>query len=421
MNKILLITDYFYPKPLANGICLAELAKSLTKNFEVHTLSMKNFDDTDLINVRKVVNDGMFYNYYIRDTLINRMKYYGENNRSKVFGKLIYFMFLFFHRLKRLLLILFFPLNSPMLIFRFYKEIKKLYKINSYDIILCTYCPLEPLIAISLLKKQLNFKSVFYILDAFTNVGSSRWFSSEFLNRAGLKWENRLFSKTDLILMMETHKNFRKKNNLDQFYNIEYVDIPLICEEKIKLKEIIKGKKIYTFLYAGALYAGRRDPNYLCDLIYYYNQNNINKISLKFYTRGGCDNLIDSYTKKSNEYIMRKGYIEKEKLMKELVNIDVLISIGNKGSQMVPSKIFEYISSGNKIIHFYYDSADSSLIYLKKYPNCLCIKIGTDLKRACEFINEFIKMKSKFEYIDTKTLYEKNMPEYTNDLISKLV
>ena len=52
---------------------------------------------------------------------------------------------------------------------------------------------------------------------------------------------------------------------------------------------------------------------------------------------------------------------------------DVLLNIGNVIPGMVPSKIFEYMSTCKPIITTFRNENDTSLEYLKKYDSCLAI------------------------------------------------
>ena len=71
-------------------------------------------------------------------------------------------------------------------------------------------------------------------------------------------------------------------------------------------------------------------------------------------------------------------------------NADFLINIDNTNMTQVPSKLFEYISTGKPIINFYFNDKSPSLVYLQRYPLCLNIKVTCDPIYAAKMIESFI-------------------------------
>ena len=62
-----------------------------------------------------------------------------------------------------------------------------------------------------------------------------------------------------------------------------------------------------------------------------------------------------------------------EALAKEYEDADVLVNIGNSVDNFMPSKIFEYISTGKPIINVYKIPECPTLKYLAEYPLALCV------------------------------------------------
>ena len=67
------------------------------------------------------------------------------------------------------------------------------------------------------------------------------------------------------------------------------------------------------------------------------------------------------------------GELSGEALAKEYAETDVLVNIGNAVDNQMPSKIFEYISTGKPIINIYRLPDCPTLKYTARYPAVLCI------------------------------------------------
>ena len=70
------------------------------------------------------------------------------------------------------------------------------------------------------------------------------------------------------------------------------------------------------------------------------------------------------------------GLLAGEALEKEYAGADILVNIGNAVDNQMPSKIFEYISTGKPIINLYKSKDCPTLKYLEKYPAALNIFEG---------------------------------------------
>ena len=93
---------------------------------------------------------------------------------------------------------------------------------------------------------------------------------------------------------------------------------------------------------------------------------------------------------------------------------DILLSIGNKGTEMAPSKIYEYMSTGKPIIHVYSEENDPCIEQLVKYGNALLIKEGNDSR---DLIVEFINSRKNIDTSDVFKRFISSTPSYTVDLI----
>ena len=86
------------------------------------------------------------------------------------------------------------------------------------------------------------------------------------------------------------------------------------------------------------------------------------------------------------------GELSGEALAKEYAETDVLVNIGNAVDNQMPSKIFEYISTGKPIININKLPECPTLKYLAAYPLALCIseeEIREDLPGCAARVRKF--------------------------------
>ena len=99
-----------------------------------------------------------------------------------------------------------------------------------------------------------------------------------------------------------------------------------------------------------------------------------------------------------------------------------LISIGNKDFPYVPSKIFEYMSTGKPIIHFYHNDDDSCLGYLQRYRNACLIDLRNPSQHCAKIIRDFLHVsRKKMTWSEIEGLFPMNEAKFTKQLIMNKV
>ena len=133
--------------------------------------------------------------------------------------------------------------------------------------------------------------------------------------------------------------------------------------------------------------------------------NSVIPYTLDIYTRT-LINDIQEANKKTKGSIVLKDPIPQEILSLEMEKSDILVSVGNKQSDYLPSKVLEYIGTGKKIIHFYSDAQDVSLDYFRRYPKVLLI---SELENVDDVINKIIEFinQDDFEELNESLILER--------------
>ena len=412
MKKILIMTDAFLPKALANGICVHQIAKSLIEmGYEVHIISYKKKGESkyEIIDQIKI--------HRVKQRLFFALRLYGEENANSFLGKIAYNLAMVINKVKKLIYISHYPMTSVIFTLRYYFKAKKLHKEHNIDLIISVYNPIESYAAGILLKRKFpNIKLVLYVLDSLTNNGLTRFISQKLNDNKGWTWEKRGYSIADLILNMKCHEEHHSRQRYDQYRKkMKIVDIPLFRSITCKQDTNFFDSSIINIVYTGALGYEYRNPKYLCDL--FLSIPNIDSYKLHFFSRGNSESLLENYSQISSGKIVRHGYVDVKTSINAICNASILVSIGNSNSIMIPSKIFEYMSTGKPIIHIFSRNDDSCLPYYSKYENVLLIDQYDSFEVNMNKLNIFIRNQDNIDINSIKSIFNENTPEYTAKFI----
>lgn len=299
--------------------------------------------------------------------------------------------------------------------------ISQLYAKYKYDAIVGVMNPAEAVEGVYKFKKNhKNINTILYEIDPVSNkfIGSKNIVKLVYRKIVKM-WERKMYGTFDTIIHMKTHyKHFQ--NNFYQLYNNKtyYLDIPNFWPVK-NICTKIKTDKL-SMIYAGAFYPKLRNPDYLINLGKYIS--NINKVECSIYTDDRMKDHLLKLIGDNNDICLCK-MIPNTILQEKMENVDVLLSVGNKSSEFLPSKIFTYMSLGRPIVHILGDINDSVIPYLEKYPLALLLDPNVTVEKNSKLFFEFIDkidnvMISREELI--QTFYE-NTPLYTAQQIKKIL
>lgn len=267
--------------------------------------------------------------------------------------------------------------------------ISQLYEKYKYDAVVGVMNPAEAVEGVYKFKKNhKNVNTILYEIDPVSNkfIGSKNIVKLVYRKIVKM-WERKIYGTFDMIIHMKTHyKHF--ENNFYELYKNKtlYLDIPNFWPKRNICTKIRNDK--LSMIYAGAFYPGLRNPDYLINLVKY--TSNLNKVQCSIYTD---DRMKDHLIKLigDNNDISLCEMIPNTILQEKMKNVDILLSVGNKSSEFLPSKIFTYMSLGKPIVHILGDKNDSVIPYLKKYPLALLLDPNLSVKKNSKLLFEFIK------------------------------
>ncbi len=342
----------------------------------------------------------------VKPRLIQRLQNWTNHNHlMKEFFRKIFFLinktFLF-------LTLPIWPLVSPLYSYRLYKKAFNICRKEKIDIIVPVYSQIDTLITAHFIKRKIqSIKYIPYFLDSLSGGYGPRIFSKEWTIQRGLRWERRLLKNADKSIAMESsRKHHEFYSGAESYYNrFVFLDLPLF---NLKPTQCDKANDCVTIAYVGTLPKGIRSPQFIVDVLSIIKSNRY-----KFVFVGEKDNCILNAAASRDKRFWVLGQVSHDEAKEWICRSDVLINIGNTNRNMTPCKIFEYMSTGKKILSTYPIDDEPSIFYLKKYSNALLLdERRNDYANLADEVVCFIDKKAKCLDSNTvKNLFYKNTPQ----------
>lgn len=418
INEIAILTDIYYPHPMAGGICAHQLAKALLKKgHTVHIICLRRKDEPSEETI-----DGIQV-HRIKMPIVYKIRDLSERIVEPKVAKMVYNFAIILNRLFKVLLIHWYPMMSPAQIISYIRCVKRL----PVDTVIGTYFSIESAYAATVLKQKYGKKMIIYNLDSLSNSDPVTGLSHSYVRKKGEKWEKRLFTSADGIIIMKSHETHYNSVVFKKFMSkIQVSDLPLMeIKNKICATSVIEkngDNSNIKWLYTGSLSHSTRNPDYILEL---FNALEF-AIEFDFFSKGDCEETIRSFKPQKGKKIIQHGHVAKNILEEYYAKADFLISIGNASGVFLPSKTIEYIAHLKPIIHICYQEQDASLKYLEKYEHALIIRVydtcfEENIEQIKIFITKYMNNHIAINADEVEKKFEENTPEYTANLIENIL
>ncbi|MBE5870543.1 MAG: glycosyltransferase family 4 protein [Lachnospiraceae bacterium] len=389
-----------------NGVCAVNVIEELMKTG--HKVSV--FTQSNIAGEVRCPCQVIYSKHHSIHTKKERFK---EQHPKSKLNKLIDFLY----RVWIVLCYPIWPISSPLFVHNFAIEAHRKAKENDVDIIITEYGDIACLNAGRIVKNKENrIRVIAYFIDALYCGAKPSRMSIEAKNKKALHWENKMLADYDKVIMMEATKDRYSKIGDEILFEkkLTFLDIPML--KRLGLDEMTdnnhKLEDRIVFAYIGSMPRNIRNPKYLLEL---FKRINNPKWSLYIYGSNEYIDLIEDY---KNYNVIYKGFVSHDVAISVLKEADYLINIGNSFPEMVPSKIFEYMSMGKPIISTFKIADDPCNHYLSFYANSICLDENTSFsdnqRRLVYFIND-CRENGNIESFEELTLREgplyKNTPK----------
>lgn len=371
----LILADNYYPSPLANSICVRSYLEEFKSAGHQCTIINRVDDGAKLASTDNV------YSFSCSK----------RPNYKAPFDTL--------YKVARLFV---YPHIYNRLVRTYYDKIMQM-DLSQVDVLLSVCNPIESVIAALMIKERYpNIRQVIYNVDTLSDFRIRRieGVCCPFWHKLAYRIEKKIFNKADIVIFLKSHQGFYAESKYSQYsHKFLFQDVPLF---KVEASQLIKDSG--RCLYAGRFYKDFREPKILLNLF-----NNTN-LMLDIYTTKRFCKVI---SKSASANINVQEYIPEEELNVIMKQSKILISIGNKSSNMFPSKTVSYVSMCKPIIHIYHDDIDPVVDYLKDYPDVLFIDLRNSLAKNRALVAEFCsKVHPQINTKEVSRKYETSTPKY---------
>lgn len=381
--KLLFVISKYYPKIGGTPNCTRNLVNFLKADHSVEVLTTKDrVDDKEAttcegVRVHKVLSLAhIAMRGLLHDKSIPLLRRLGA-----VTGKLFFKLF---------------PVESAVLRRRFKKRLIKLQQKEGYDWVVAVGGDIVPARAVSGCKDLK--RRCFYQLDPYTTNTTLPEKGKE--KRAA--FEKKLHESFDLVLTTEMIKK-----EMTGFFpmgkNVVSCNFPNITDRT-------GGEGNTTgqirCLFCGAMYAAR-NMDFALEVMDAISKANP-EIFFDFYVLGDTSAVKAASEKNSN--IRLFAPVSPTEIFGIMQSHDVLINIGNVMTNQVPSKIYDYISTGRPILNFLCNKDCPTVDVLRNYPLSLSLHSSVPVNEAAEEVSAFIKANAhkRESYSHVETHYYEN-------------
>lgn len=315
--------------------------------------------------------------------------------------------------------VIYWPSVNPDIIKQRYHQAISVSQDDSYDFVIGVHKPYEALYAAYKYKKHFpKTKMLIYELDPIVNSIDSKLGLGKYLSWLTRHSEQHMYRNADCVFHMRCNQK-QFSSNIYSTYTTksQYLDFPLVINDGHQQHEACRyqGSQI-SLVYSGMLDMLIRSPEYLLKVLERLNQS-IPVIS-RFYCRGNCQEMLQK-EKTQNSFMEVSDYIPKAELDTVISQSDFLINISNKYSDMLPSKVLAYFSTGKPIIHICNQKNDACIPYFDKYDNCVVLYEWDDIETSVQKLKDFIlsHYKRLVSSEDVSRVFYENTPEYSAETI----
>ncbi|MDV7823340.1 glycosyltransferase family protein [Enterococcus gallinarum] len=378
--KILFIVRKYFPDISASGNLIKPLAEAMTSNSTIDVLCLGESNKRETINEIDVIR--------IRAKKKKQLRIINKINRNlgiNYYDNSVYMSILE-------------VLNSSLK--------------NSYDkFIAITYEE-----ALALRDSDIDQeKKCMFLLEKipYVNEFKKRFFKKKIIDNQTNFFNSfsKIFCLNDVV---EELASYIPQDIINKIVSLRH---PMIREYNTNLvkDDNNEDNKTIRFLYGGGLDRKQRNPEKVIQLMSGIASRE--NILFTIFSYGNYQERLKEL-EKSNFFLQVYPPIDSEQFKSEMIKSDFLISIGNKESDIIPSKIFDYISSQRPIVHFAQSKDDKYFKILKEYPYALILnlyKLDKSESELLTFIEKYKAKKIPSEFI--KNTFKQYTPEYVGEKI----
>lgn len=315
--------------------------------------------------------------------------------------------------LQKTLTIPFYPVLRPLTTSRFYRKARRLQGALGFGIVVSEHHELDTLLTGCRLMRDFDgLKHVALLWDPVKGQIPTVHLPAAFTDRRIGRVEALLSEYATLQVSMASMKDYFLANGDISSDRRAYLDIPGILEPgpELPTKHLsLLRKDCINIVFSGLLSPLQRDPVPIIDLL--ARCDCAERINLVFFSMG-ADNALRQAARSFPGTICCHDYIPLEELHSVYRHADFLLNVSHINANMVPSKIFEYISFGKPVISTFVTDGDSAQKYLSRYSEGLCIDLKASREGNVSALNSFLSSEHRLvPFEEVAAEFRENSPE----------
>ncbi|MDD4780999.1 MAG: hypothetical protein PHT02_10445 [Tissierellia bacterium] len=417
--KLLFITGKYPPDIGQSGLIISQIANTLqSRGHKIVCLTKttkkqkKEKDNIEGVNVIRVY-----------ESFWARLKEKVDINKAKKKEQIVYRVLVYLRKLWLAFHISEFPNVEPNITKKMIDIANKLEKEYGFDGVIGVFRPYSTImVSVAMKKKHPHLVCGTYYLDLVEDRDRPSLMPMKLYKKLCYKGDINAFLSSDFILLPKSsERKYSTETYAPDNSKVTYVDfpafIPLANKEGYTR---LSGGKTLKFLFAGTLDKSFRNPEFMLQILDGLSKRGL-EITVNFYGRGNCFDIIDKMAHRVSCEIIQHGVVPHDVIVEKMSETDFLVNISNDYNSIVPSKIFELFATGKPIINFISREDDYSLRYFEKYPLAFTVSKINNIDLNVEALQKFI-LSSRGKVCDYKTLvnlYRENTPEYLADIIEQ--
>ena len=369
--KLLFVLGQVYPHDDANSLIMTRLSKELRKrrpDISVFFLGSsidektKYEEDIDDINISRFkINNRYPHSIYLQ-TLLRETSALSSVRRLKRFIR---------HPLL-LMELLTKQVANGNLSSQYKYHINNICKKHSIDILIGVCAPFNAALGAAKSQyKKLPF--IFYQLDPYF-----KHYLQPNYNKA-MRLESYVCKQAAAIIMSDLIYHDYKSSPLKKFlYKTSVMEYPAFSNDTTphdhQKTETINKNKCIHLVFVGSLYGDIRSPLYLLQIVYHLIGKGIQlHLDLVGPVMSPLGEETEKYIDLLGNTVSMHGQVDSIESKAWMSKADILVNISNTIPNQMPSKIFEYFSTGKPIINLYKLEDCPTLKYMKRYPYAISI------------------------------------------------
>lgn len=374
MKHIVFVIGYYFPEAGSTSLCAIKVMKDLQKNNDIELSCICGTNMEDINEYRENVDLYRIHHVSFTDALEK------HNTRWEILWakskKTINDIANFRH----------YPDMDMGYSRKIAAQLERIEKKKHIDAIVAVYMPKQSISGVLLFKKaHPKTKCLAYFLDTLRS-NKPKLMPSNVHKLMLNKYERKVFSAFDQIILMEYGKEYYSSSLCDLYKKkINYLGLPSLEIMELRKKES-HGKKC---IYIGSTYSDIRNPHYAMKVFEAAHEKD-STIQFSIYGSSNMKKDLIEWQSRYPDSFYYHDYINYENIRTVYEDADYVVNIGNTLKNVVPGKTFEILGTLKPIIHFTDGLNDSSLKFIKQYPNVCIITYTMTIETAVDILMQYL-------------------------------